>query len=226
MRNTKRAIGVAAVTVLATLALGAPGASAIDSKCMYPPSTPALSVGLSTTAPTAGQAVYVRGRMTYNKCGANGNPVTVRSGGKTIGSRTTDSGGNYSVRFTPNTNTSVYAAGSFNKTPVKSRTLGVAVRTNLRGTTAVAVGSCRVTVKGTIFPVRKGATVLIQRRLARGTKFIGWGTLATTHTSAKGAYGATVTLPCASKAGLSTYIAPTKINGGNRSTTITVTAKK
>jgi hypothetical protein len=226
MRNTKRAISVAAVTVLATIALGAPGASAIPSTCMYPPSTPVLSVGLSTTAPTAGQAVYVRGRMTYNKCGVNGTAVTVRAGGKTIGSPTTDALGNYSVRFTPTVNTSVYAAGTFNRVAVKSRTLGVAVRTNLRGTSAVAVGSCRVTVKGTIYPVRAGATVVIQRRLVKGTKFIGWGTLATARTNLKGAYGATVTLPCTSKAGVSTYIAPTKINGANRSTTITVTAKR
>jgi hypothetical protein len=118
----------------------------------------------------------------------------------------------------------VYAAGTFNKSALKSRTLGVAVRTNLRGTKAAALGSCRVTVKGTVYPVRKGATLVIQRRLVKGTKFIGWGTLATAHTDAKGAYGATVTLPCASKAGLSTYIAPTKINGANRSTTMTVTA--
>jgi len=226
MRNTKLAIGVAVTTVLATLALGAPSANAISSTCMYPPTTPALSVGLSTTAPTAGQPVYVRGRLTYNKCGVSGMGVTVRAGGRTIGAPTTDATGNYTARFTPSVNSSAYAASSFNKVAAKSRTLGFAVRTNLRGTSSVAVGSCRVTVKGTIYPVRKGAIVVVQRRLVRGTKFIGWSTVASPRTNLKGQYGATVTLPCAAKTGLSTYIAPTKINAGNRSSTMTVTAKR
>lgn len=226
MRNIRRSIAVAGAAILTTVTLGAPSAGAIDSKCMYPPSRASLSVGLSSTAPTAGQPVYVRGRLAYNRCGATGSTITVRSGGKTIGSRTTDAAGNYSVRFSPTSKTSVYAAGSFNKAAVKSRTLGVAVRTNLRSTKAVAVGSCRVSVKGTIFPVRKGATVLIQQRLTKGKTFVGWGTLATARTTAKGAYGAVVSLPCTSEAGLSTYIAPTKTNAANRSTTITVTSKR
>lgn len=226
MRNIRRSIAVAGAAILTTVALGAPSAGAIDSKCMYPPSRATLSVGLSTTAPTAGQPVYVRGRMAYNKCGASGSAITVRAGGKTIGSRTTDAAGAFSVRFTPKVKTSVYAAGSFNRISVSSRTLGVAVRTNLRSTRAVAVGSCRISVKGTIFPVRRGATVLIQRRLTKGKTFIGWGTLATARTTAKGAYGAVVSLPCSSRAGVSTYIAPTKTNAANRSTTITVISKR
>lgn len=226
MRSTKRSIAVASATILATIAMGTPGASAIASKCLYPPSTPALSVGLSTTAPTAGQPVYVRGRLTYNQCGVTGSSVTAKAGGKVIGTRTSDATGSYSVRFTPSAKTSVSARSSFNRVAVNSRVLGVAVRTNLRGTKAVAVGTCRVTVKGTILPVRKGATILVQRRLTKGAKFVGWATVAIARTSAKGAYGATVKLPCTSKAGLSTYIAPTKTNAANRSTTMTVTARR
>ena len=225
MRITMRSVAVASATTLVTLMWGVPSAGAIASTCMYPPSTPVLSVGLSTTAPVAGQPVYVRGRLTYNKCGLGGSVITVRAGGKTIGTRTTDSTGSYSVRFTPTVRTSVYAAGTFNQVGVKSRTLGVAVRTNLRGTTAGAAGSCRVTVKGTIYPVRRGATVVVQRRLTKGARFIGWATLARPKTNAKGAYGATIRLACASKAGLSTYIAPTKLNAANRSATMSVTAK-
>ncbi|MEP7054594.1 MAG: hypothetical protein ABI912_05035 [Actinomycetota bacterium] len=226
MRNSTRSIAVAAATVLATIALGTPVAGALASTCMYPPSTPVLSVGLSTTAPTAGQPVYVRGRMSYNKCGVSGSAVTVRAGGRTIGTRTTDTGGNYSVRFTPTTKTSVYAAGAFNRVAVKSRTLGVAVRTNLRGTSVVAIGSCRIAVRGSIYPVRKGLPVVVQRRITQGTRFVGWSTLATARTTVTGSYAATVTLPCASKAGVSTYVAPTQTNAANRSSTITVTAKR
>jgi len=226
MRNTKGFIAVVGATVLATMTVGMPGANAIASKCLYPPSKAALSVGLSTTAPTAGQPVYVRGRLSYNNCGAAGGAITVRSGGKTIGARTTDSAGNYAVRFAPMTKTSVYAAGSFGGKPVKSRTIGVLVRTNLRATKAVAAKRCKVSVKGTILPVRKGLAVSVQRRVTKGKKFVGWETVATARTTAKGAYATTVSLPCNQKAGVSTYIAPTKTNAANRSTTITVTPKK
>lgn len=226
MRRTKGFIAIIGATVVATMAVGMPGASAIDSKCLYPPSKAALSVGLSTTVPTAGQPVYVRGRMAYNGCGANGGAITVRAGGKTIGSRITDKAGGYAVRFTPQTRTSVYAAGSFGGKPVKSRTIGVLVRTNLRATKAVAGKRCTVAVKGTILPERKGLSISVQRRVTKGTKFVGWETIATARTSAKGAYATTVTLPCNRKTGVSTYIAPTKTNAANRSTTITVTPKK
>lgn len=225
MRNMIRSAAVAGVTVLASLAWGAPAAEALAAKCMYPPSRPAVSLGLSTTAPTAGQPVYARGRLTYNKCGVNGTTMMVRLSGRTIGTPKTNATGNYAVRFTPMKNSSVYAAGTFNRRAV-SRTLGFAVRTNLRATTAKPVGRCRVTVKGIILPVRKGATVLIQRRITKGTKFIGWQTVATTRTNVKGAYGATVTLPCGAKTGVSTFIAKTKINAANRSATITVLAKR
>jgi hypothetical protein len=225
MRNTVRSAAMAAVTVLASLAWGTPGASALDATCMYPPSTPVLSIGLSTTAPVAGQAVYVRGRLTYNKCGVGATGITVRAAGKTIGTPKTDSVGNYSVRFTPLVKTSTYSTGSFNRVAVKSRTLGLAVRTNLRGTTAAAVGGCRVTIKGTVYPVRAGRSITISRRLLSGTKFLGWTSLGTTLTNSSGAYTKTVTLPCGSKAGVSTYIGPTTTNAANRSTTITVTAK-
>jgi hypothetical protein len=225
MRNTVRSVAVAAVTVLASLAWGTPGASALDAKCMYPPSSPVLSIGLSTTAPVAGQAVYVRGRLTYNKCGVSTTAITVRAAGKTIGTPKTDAVGNYTVRFTPLVKTSAYAAGSFNRVAAKSRTLGLAVRTNLRSTSVTAAGGCRITVKGTIYPVRKGRSITISRRLMSGTKFLGWTSLGTTTTNSSGAYGKTVTLPCGSKAGLSTYIGPTTTNAANRSTTMTVTAR-
>lgn len=226
MRKTTRAIAVATATVLASLAWGVPSASAIDAKCLYPPSKPSLSIGLSTTAPTAGQPVYVRGRLAYNNCGVDASAITVRAGGRSLGAPKTDRSGNYSVRFVPLTKTSTWAQGTFNRTVAKSRTLGIAVRTNLRGTTSTAVGRCRVTVKGTIYPVRKGRPIAIQRRLMKGTRFVGWTNVATTLTNAKGAYGTTVTLPCGSKAGLSTYVGPTTTNAANRSATMTVTARR
>lgn len=226
MGKMTRSVAVASATAVATLMWGAPAANAIEAKCMYPPSTPVLSIGLSTTAPTAGAPVYVRGRMTYNKCGVNGTAVTVRAGGKTIGTRTTDAVGNYSTRFTPMTKTSAYAQGSFNRVAVKSRTLGLAVRTNLRGTTATVGSRCRVTVKGTVLPVRTGLAISVQRRIMKGTKFVGWATVATARTNTKGAYGATVTLPCSAKVGLSAYVPPTKTNAANRTATLTVTPRR
>lgn len=226
MRNTTKSIAVVTATVLASITMGNPEASALAGQCLYPPSKAALSVGLSTTAPVAGQPVYVRGRLSYNKCGAAGSTVTVRSGGKTIGSRTTNATGDYAVRFTPNVRTSVYAASTFTRAPLKSRTIAVAVRTNLRSTGASVAPACKVVVKGSILPVRKGLAISIQRRITKGKKFVGWQTLATARTSAKGRYGATVSLPCGSKVGLSTYIPPTKTNAANRSTTLSVTPKK
>lgn len=226
MRNKRLgSLAVATATILATLAWGTP-ANAIAAKCMYPPSTPTLSVGLSTTAPIAGQPVYVRGRMVYNRCGVDGVRVTVRVSGRTVGSPVTNATGDYSLRWNPLTKTSTYTMGSFNRVTVKSRTLGIVVRTNLRGTKATAIGGCRVTIKGTIYPVRKGRAVAIQRKLMKGTKFVGWTNVGTTLTSSTGAYGKTVTLPCGKTAGLSAYIGPTQTNAANRSTTITVTARR
>ncbi|MEO6715315.1 MAG: hypothetical protein ABIM89_18095 [Mycobacteriales bacterium] len=226
MRNTRvRSLAVAAATILATLAWGTP-ANAIAARCMYPPSTPTLSVGLSATAPVAGQPVYVRGRMVYNRCGVDGVRVTVRVSGRTLGTPTTNATGDYSMRWIPVTKASTYTFGTFNKVAVKSRTLGIVVRTNLRGTTAVAVGRCRVTVKGSIYPVRTGRAIAIQRKLMNGTKFVGWTNVGTTLTTSSGAYGKTVTMPCGKSAGLSAYIGPTLTNAANRSATITVTARR
>ena len=225
MRRKMSLLTATAVAVVGTFAMGIPSAHAIAAKCMYPPTRPVITIGLSTSAPTAGSALYLRGKLTYNKCGVGGQSVAIRGGAKTVGSTKTNVAGDYSYRIAPTVNGSYAANSSFNRIGAGSRVLNIAVRTNLRGTKVAPVSSCRATVRGSIFPVRKGASLQVQRRVMKGTKFVGWKTVGTARTDARGNYATTVTLPCRSKTGVSVFIAPTKINAGNRTPTVTVAVK-
>jgi hypothetical protein len=226
MRKRMSLLTAFAVAVIGTFAMGVPSAQALEARCMYPPSKPVLSIGLSTTAPTAGSALYVRGKLTLNKCNVGGTPVLIRGGKKIIATTRTDARGAYSYRYIPTVNGSFAGNATVNKIVIGSRVLNIAVRTNLRGTKVAAVGRCRATVRGSIFPVRKGAVLLVQSRVTKGTRFVGWRTVGNARTDARGGYATTVTLPCGSKTGVSVFIAPTKINAGNRTATSTVTVKR
>ncbi len=226
MRKKTSLLTAFAVAAIGTFAAGIPSAQALEAKCMYPPSKPTLSIGLNTTAPTAGSPVYVRGRLTLNKCNVTGIPILIRGGKKVITTKGTDSTGSYSYRYTPTVNGSFAANATMNKVVIGSRVLNIAVRANLRGTKVASVGKCRATVRGSIFPVRKGAVLQVQSRVTRGKKFVGWKTVGNARTDAKGNYSTTVTLPCGSKTGVSVFVPPTKINAANRTATSTVTVTK
>jgi hypothetical protein len=226
MRKRMSLLTALSVAVIGTFSIGMPGAQALDPKCMYPPSKPSLSIGLNTTAPTAGSAVYVRGKLSLNKCGLAGTPILIRGGKKVITTRATDGSGSYSYRYTPTVNGSFAANATVNKITIGSRVLNIAVRTNLRGTKVAPVSGCRATVRGSIFPARKGAILQVQSRVTKGKKFVGWKSVGKARTDAKGNYSTTVTLPCGSKSGVSVFITPTKINAGNRTATSNVTVKK
>lgn len=225
MRITRRIAALAVATALAALGLAAPPASAIDASCMYPPSTPTLTLGLSTTAPVAGQPVYAKGRLRYNNCPVSGRPTTVRVGGRVAGVRSTDTFGYYAYRMAPLAATSVSASSSFNGVTATTRTIKLSVRTNLRARVA-AIRGCRVKVTGTTYPKKSGATIYVQRRLTRSGKFIGWSTVRTARTNSKGAWATTLKLPCGSKAGISAFIKAVSGNAANRTPTVTVRVRR
>lgn len=231
MRKTLRLTAAAALTAVATMGPGAPSAqaAAIDPSCLYPLNTPSMSLGLSTTAPVAGQPVYVKGRLRFNHCGVKGRETTIRVGGVAVGKRTTDTFGYYAYRLAPLAATSVSATSSVDTgqtvLAASTRTINLSVRTNLRAKVATSSG-CRVKVSGTTYPLKRGATIYVQRRITRKGKFVGWGTVATTKTGTTGAWAAKVKLPCGSRVGISAYIKAVSGNAAGRTPTVTVTVRR
>ena len=223
-RVLRAAAGVAAVSLL-SLGMSVPSASAIEARCLYPPTKPTLSIGLSTTAPVAGKAVYVKGRLRYNTCGVAGRPTTAKAGTKSLGTKNTDSFGYYAFRFVPLTRTSVSARSSYNGVAAASRSIKMSVRTNIKGTFS-APGSCRVSVSGSTYPKKRSVIVYVQRRLTSGGRFVGWSTVAKVRTTTTGTFRATVKRPCGSKTGMSVYIAAMTGNAAGRTPTVTVTARR
>jgi hypothetical protein len=231
MRRTVRMTAAAALTALATIGFGAPQAqAAIDPSCLYPPNaTPSMSLGLSTTAPIAGQPVHVKGRLRFNNCGVAGRPTTIRVGGVALGKRVTDTFGYYAYRLGPLSATSVSASSSVDTgqavLPASTRTINLSVRTNLRASVTTVRG-CKVKVTGSTYPLKRGATVYVQRRITRKGKFVGWGTIASAKTGSKGTWAATARQPCGSRLGISAYIKAVSGNAAGRTPTVTVTVRR
>lgn len=232
MRRTLRVAAAAAATALVTLGFTVPPAqaAAIDPSCLYPPNaTPSMSLGLSSTAPIAGQPVHVKGRLRFNQCAVSGRPTTIRIGGVAVGTRTTDTFGYYAYRLAPLAATSVSANSSVDTgqavLPASTRTISLSVRTNLRARVTTA-SACRVKVTGTTYPLKRGATVYVQRRITRAGRFVGWGTIATAKTGANGAWAATAKLPCGSRVGISAYIKAVSGNAAGRTPTVTITVRR
>jgi hypothetical protein len=225
MRMSLRLGALTTVASLCSLGLVTPAAHAVPASCLYPPSTPTLSIGLSTTSPVAGQPVYVKGRLRHNNCGVNGAATTITVGGRVVATKTTDTFGYYSYRFAPLAATTVSAASSYAGTPATAGPRSLSVRTNLRARFATA-RSCRVKVSGTTYPKKSGATIYVQRRVTKAGKFVGWRTAGSTRTRSTGAWAATVKLPCGSRVGLSAYIKATGGNAANRTPTVTVRVRR
>jgi len=231
LRVRVRLAAVAALTALATTGFTAPSAQAvvIDPSCLYPLNTPSMSLGLSTTAPIAGQPVYMKGRLRFNNCGVKGRPTTIRVGGAVAGTRTTDTFGYYAYRLAPLAATSVSASSSVDTgqtvLPASTRSISLSVRTNLRALVTTA-RSCRLKVSGTTYPLKRGATIYVQRRITRKGKFLGWSTVVTTRTGTTGTWAASAKLPCGSRVGISAYIKAVSGNAAGRTPTVTVTIRR
>jgi hypothetical protein len=236
MRRTVRVAAAAALTAMVTVGFSAPSAQAvaIDPDCLYGLPTPTMSLGLSTTAPTAGQPVYVKGRLKLRECNIPGRPIAIFANDVQVSSKTkpprTDSFGYYAYRLAPLASTKVRATSSVEIAPgvvqsAASRTITLSVRTNLRARVTTA-RACRVKASGTTYPLKRGATIYLQRRITRKGKFVGWSTIATAKTGSTGAWAATAKLPCGSRIGISAYIKAVSGNAAGRTPTVTVTVRR